>query len=497
MEKNSIKAQLIEMAPIIVMAIALIIFKIPHLSLPHYWDEAWPFAAAIQHLYDHGVSILPDAIPPNVSRGHPLLFHFLTASWMKVFGSSLVAKHTFPLLLSVILLFATYFLAKSIVNKNAAYMVVLIFGLQQMFLVQSSMLLLEVMLTLWGVLTVYGYMNQQKWLYFITGSALLLTKESGIVLIMAVAGWHVISQLFSDYKALFSKTFLLKLLLYISPVFIAAVYFTIQRIQLGWFFFPKHIGFMSFEWADILLKLNSIKRILFMDAGRWSISILFVLSLGYLLVKKSKIKDRLYQLDLKWLDSKQAHFFGLSLLFLLGFIAFSSLNFLSTRYLMIMLPFFIIQTFLLFTAIIKNRLALYLVGGILSIIILIPTPKNKSNADVYFGFKDAIEVHQRVRNYCEQNIETDAEIYTHFLINMALSKPYVGYFDEGEKRFKNISWNFSETTDYCIFSNMERDKAFDLIKKENDLKLLKRFEKNKAWTNIYKVVEYKRNSDGK
>ncbi len=497
MEKNNIKARLIELAPIIVMGIALIIFKIPHLSLPHYWDEAWPFAAAIQHLYDHGVSMLPDAIPSNVSRGHPLLFHFLTASWMKVFGSGLVAKHTFPLLLSIILLFSIYFLAKSVINKNAAYVVVLIFGLQQMFLVQSSMLLLEVMLTLWGVLTVYGYINHKKWLYFFAGSALLLTKESGIVLIIAIAGWHMISQLFSDYKAMTSKSFWIKLVLYISPVFIAAVYFTVQRIQLGWFFFPKHIGFMSFEWADIMLKLNTIKRIILLDAGRWSLSILFVLGLGYLLIQKSKIKDRLYQLNLSWMSNKQAHFFGLSLVFLLGFTAFSSLNFLSTRYLMIMLPFFIVLTFLLFTTIVKNKLSLYLVGGILSIIMLIPTPKNKSNADVYFGFEDAIEVHQRVRDYCEQNIEADAEIYTHFLINMALSKPYVGYFDEGEKRFTNISWNFGKTTDYCIFSNMERDKAFNLIKKENDLKLLKRFEKNNAWTNIYKVVEYKRNSDGK
>ena len=62
-----------------------IIFKLPHLSLPYYSDEAWSYIPAIHMMETNGLSMLPDALPPDVSRGHPLLFYFLGALWMRVF----------------------------------------------------------------------------------------------------------------------------------------------------------------------------------------------------------------------------------------------------------------------------------------------------------------------------------------------------------------------------------------------------------------------------
>lgn len=497
MRTECFRKKLIELYPVLFMALALVLIKIPHLSLPHYWDEAWPFAAAIQHLYENGISMLPDSVPSNISRGHPLLFHVLASSWMKIFGSSLVAKNTFPLLVSVVLLFVIYYLSKSLFRRNLAYIITFLFGMQQMFLVQSSFLLLEVMLTLWGMLVIYGFLNNKKWMYLLFGTALLLTKESGIVLIIAVLGWYFLSQLFTNYKNLKTKLFWKNLLIYFTPVLIASLYFIIQKIQLGWFFFPKHIGFMSFEWEVILNKLTIIRRILFNTSGRWILSLFFLLSVLILLWKNTSFSKKGLQINFSWFNRNHANTIGFFLLFLIGYIIFSSLNFLSNRYLMITLPVFIMIVVHFVDSAINTKLLRISFLIIVAVILIIPSTKREKNLDVNFGFVDAVKVHHRVKEFCEHNMDKEAKIYTHFLINLTLTKPYVGHFDKGEKPFKNVGSNFQSDTEYCIFSNMEHFKVFDKVKKENNLRLIKHFKQNNAWTKIYKVVEFKNDSDGK
>ena len=74
----------IHLITVILAIIAFIIYKMPHLSLPYYWDEAWVYGPAVRLMEQTGLSLLPDALPVYYSRGHPLLFHFLGASWIKI-----------------------------------------------------------------------------------------------------------------------------------------------------------------------------------------------------------------------------------------------------------------------------------------------------------------------------------------------------------------------------------------------------------------------------
>nr|HMU05546.1 hypothetical protein [Saprospiraceae bacterium] len=77
------------------------LLRAQYIDIPFYWDEAWVYAPGIRHMMDSGPSLLPDAIPEFYSRGHPLLFYFLGGIWLKIFGTSFVAYHTFPLTISV------------------------------------------------------------------------------------------------------------------------------------------------------------------------------------------------------------------------------------------------------------------------------------------------------------------------------------------------------------------------------------------------------------
>jgi hypothetical protein len=63
--------------------------------LPHYWDEAWSYATAVQKMYEKGATLLPGIVDVDATRGHPLFFYAAASTWMKIFGASLLSKHSF------------------------------------------------------------------------------------------------------------------------------------------------------------------------------------------------------------------------------------------------------------------------------------------------------------------------------------------------------------------------------------------------------------------
>jgi hypothetical protein len=97
---NSTRGRDFTIPALFALLIIVAIIKIPHLYIPHFWDEAWSYSPAVQYMFEHKLGLLPSALPAEYSKGHPLLFFFLSASWMRIFGDSLVSKHSFALLVS-------------------------------------------------------------------------------------------------------------------------------------------------------------------------------------------------------------------------------------------------------------------------------------------------------------------------------------------------------------------------------------------------------------
>ena len=94
--------------PLFIILLVFVALKIPHLHYAYFWDESWPYAPALRAMYLHGPGLMPNAIDPELSRGHPLLFHALAATWMKIFGTSHVSLHSFALLISILFLIFIY-----------------------------------------------------------------------------------------------------------------------------------------------------------------------------------------------------------------------------------------------------------------------------------------------------------------------------------------------------------------------------------------------------
>lgn len=462
------------------MSVVLVILKWPHLNIPYYWDEAWPFSHAVFEMYQNGPRLLPDAIDTEISRGHPLLFHFLAAVWMKVFGTSFLAVKSFPMLLSVGLLFAVYEFGRKFFSQTAGVLAALFLLVQSVFFIQSSFLLLEVQLALLTVLTFYFWMLKKQLWYVVFGVMLLLTKETGLVAIGSVGLLSLFD--FFDKKLIEEKGFIkmsLRVVVAGLPIAIAFIYFLIQRWMHGWFLFPVHVEFMSFTKEVITFKLNVIINYLFFDEGRYYLSLALALSMVFFyFIKRAEI------------GKTQQRILWLFLIFLIAFVAFSSLNFLSFRYLLSMMPPFALMTaFYIREAFAKHRLVILLFAIVPLVMMARSTYAKDGHGDVNRGFEDVVKVHQQMTAWCEANEMHDEVILSHFLMRVNLSSPYAGYLNNPSRPFTKLYPDFSPYIQYCIFSSVEYEPEFDSILADYDLEEVISFRKNDEWVTLYKVLD--------
>ena len=227
--------------PLLLVIIVFAVLKFPHLSYPFYWDESWPYASAVRAMYMHGPALAPWAIPPDLSRGHPLLFHFLAASWMNIFGASNVAMHTFSLSVSLTLLVCAYELTLRMFGIWPAITAVLLLAAQEMFFVQSSFLLPEVLLALFSLLSIFSYARGKYLACMLLATALLFTKESGLVLTCVFAADALIA-LSTPYS---NREKLGRAACAGVPLFIYGMFLLAQKHSHGWYFYPLHTSLLE------------------------------------------------------------------------------------------------------------------------------------------------------------------------------------------------------------------------------------------------------------
>jgi hypothetical protein len=124
------------------------ICKLPHLHLGFYWDESWVYGPSVYTMYLHGPSLSPAAIPLEFSRGHPLLFQAMCATWMRIFGSSLTSVHSFALVISLTLAVTLYEIMRRLFNERTALISVILLLTDHFFFINSSFVLNDIMLGL-------------------------------------------------------------------------------------------------------------------------------------------------------------------------------------------------------------------------------------------------------------------------------------------------------------------------------------------------------------
>lgn len=458
------------------LILLLIGLKIPTLSLPYFWDEAWPYSTAVHLMYENGLSLLPGAIPFDISRGHPLFFHFMNAAALHVFGNGITGSHIFPLLISILLMIVNYIFCRTFFSEKVAIITSSILLVQPVFLAQSALLLPEMLVALLSLLTIYSFLKNNTWTYLLFGTLLLLTKESGIVAILSCGFWQLI-ELFVVKKNKFSlKNDITKLVIICIPIILTSLFFILQKIKTGYFFLPLYTNGDNFLIRSILEKLKNYSAYLFIYQGRNVLSFALIISLlVFFLIKKIKLK------------SAQSKTILVLSFFVIFYLIFSSANFYSPRYLLtILVPFIIIVSFFVTEISSGNKLVYYpVVLLILGVGIYFCFDK-KHVSDHSLSYVDAIEVSQEMTRYCRKENLQDKNIVANFLMRTYLTDKYSGYVSQ-ENLFKNIQVNATNNTEYLIQTNFEKLEFLEQLKNTKKLKLIKRFEKNYCFSEIYKV----------
>lgn len=460
---------------------AFIIFKIPHLSLPYFSDEAFAFGPAIHKMYEDGVGLLPSALPPDYSFGHPLLFHFCAAGWMKIFGDTQAGAKSFPLFLSVILIISLYHIIRDFFNKDAALLAVVLLMLQPVFLTQSSFLLLEVMVTLLGLWTIYFWFKRKWWWYGLFASMLVMTKESGLFLVFALGVWQLIEFAIIKNERFSWKLFFRRFLILLVPAWVFGIFLIIQKLTYGWFFYPLRV-------KDLRTDLDSLKhfswwtrKIIYYWHGRGYVTLSLLISLlAY------------YFLPGKRFSLKQWNILWFLFAFMLIYQYISIFNFISNRYFLIVNAALIILSAAVFVqAFGKFRWLVYPLAALLIFSQAWHANERSYSGDDCLGGIDMIRVHQQTVNFLEEHDLYGERLFTHYLMIKNLHLPVCGYLSS-DRIFNNITGDPDGNFDWAVISRLELTPQIDSLRHSDSLELVRRFEQGHSWAEVYRKKSIKK-----
>jgi hypothetical protein len=470
------------------LLIIFIAFKIPFLKLPFYWDEAWSYATAVFDINAHGFL----KINPDLTRGHPLFFYYLSAVWMRVAGKDPASVHILPLVVSCILLTMIYVFTGNMFNDKVAIASVALFGVQSVFLAQSGMLLPEILLSMLLLASIYFWIKGRMALFAFFSIISVLTKESALAVIIAL---YIPPLLKHGPGPLLKRCKPSVLLAAVSPVMAFIIFMISNKLLFGWYLYPGHLGIITKDPAVITDRGRAYISSVFMQNGRMMIIItaLVVMILKPAVIRHPAIKKMI------------SYFLSVTLIFGI----FSAVNFFTSRYQLTVLPlFFITSAGIIYCGIagktgetpenMSNRGLLkavepgvrtFFAWTVMSVLLLFSLYhtfiKMHYESDISIYYRQTVELHKEVVEYAERQGWNDNLIYTAFLMQYDLAHPDMGYLAGEAEPFTSVKNISGLPYDLYIFCSNENDNLRDSISGESSYILIKRFVNNNARAEIY------------
>ncbi len=468
MEK--LKAFFSKFGILLIAIIFVVIIKIPHLSLPYSWDEAWSYLPALIKMVENGPSLISGSIPILYSKGHPLFYYFLNSGWVKLFlgdMSNIALARIFPLLVSIVLLIALFVIARKHFSPMVANFSVVLLSVQSLFLAQASLVLPEMLLTLLLLLSFHFFVSGKFGWYAITASLMVITKETGLVFAGVFGVFYLIeNKIFIPGKDNFAKLFLLTV-----PLWIFGIHLLLNFRASNTFFFNEHLDYITFDFVQIKRVIKSSTAILFMRYGRNVISGVVIISILIILFRKEKLNHLKYLI----LISVQ----------IVSLILFTSINFYTYRYMLPAFPIFIILGILLFEQAIRKNVYRNVLIAVMVAAPLYFTITKKGKSDIDLGYASYLPLQKEMVVFCEQQNWYDKNFATEFNMIMAMRDPFTGYHTTS-KGFKVDYLPELEDFDIDIVILDSTGEWTELPGDQKDkFSLIKRFENKNDWGEIY------------
>lgn len=430
MTQNKIKSIFIFPGILLVFTLC----KSSELSLPYFWDELGVYARAALYLSDHGPGLLPAALPPELSRGHPLLFSFIYGSAYRLFGDGILTGHILSLSFSILLLVCVFVFVKKYSDANAAIFAVLLISVQPVFYAQSVLVLPEVMLALFILLSIFYWLEKKYFLFVLCTSAAILTKETAIILPLVLMLGNLLNAIIAKQKI---KVKPFHFLLF-APWLVFGLFLFIQKQQNGWYLFPLHESNINLNPSRFFQFLGNYCAFVFFEQGRFFLFIPAVLFAIFTINGKLKIKA-----------ARPAYFL---ICLIMGGLLFSSINFYMDRYTL----FIICAICMLAGIIISDCLKLHRrFGWILIPMFMGPFifTGDDFNYDVDMNYKKYIDVQDAAVDYAVEHLTEDDSLFANFPIIYSLRDSRFGYCDTTKINFTIIRKSEIEMADHFLIAD--------------------------------------------
>jgi 4-amino-4-deoxy-L-arabinose transferase-like glycosyltransferase len=171
---------------------ALIAFltHVPLLRLPYYWDELGQFVPAAFDLF-HAGEWIPHSALPNVHP--PGVMAYLAVFW-SIAGSSPLSTRLAMLLAASVAILVAFLLAIELCRNTRgapAFMAVILLCASPLFFAQAMLAQLDMPAMLFTSLALLLFLQEKTRLAALACAALVLVKETGLIVPLVFGGWLV------------------------------------------------------------------------------------------------------------------------------------------------------------------------------------------------------------------------------------------------------------------------------------------------------------------
>lgn len=417
--------------------------------------------------------------------------------------------------IAVTFLIYIYYAAQRMFDNPTALFAVVLISFQQMYFFQSSFVMIELFLAFCGFVALYSYLQKQYSVSIFFLSVLFLTKESGIILGIIIAGDIALSML-SDLRN--KENF--KKLLFIIPFLIITSFFILQKYINGWYVLPLYTDEINTTLSTFNNKFKSCITVIFIDEYRKVYFsalvilllyntrkiipkiVLAILTITIIYYHKAFIDNNIINTVISLIFStsflyfcynissyiynathSQIRFIKVFGFFFLLFSYFSAYNlFFIDRYLLIILvPCLFISAGIMIN-IVQELKPKWYYATLVSLIVVESVSFYRAKGVHPF---DGLDIHTQVAHEIEKSFDVNTSIAAGGYLERVHLTDTNTQFLIHKKPFTKVDWVIDEQTQVIIFDNIESDSRYNNFNTNKQYVLFKRFENKTAWAEIY------------
>ena len=502
------------------------ILKWEHANLPFFWDEAWVYAPALKSMAQAGPSLLPGTISTDLSRGHPLLFHFLGGVWIKIFGDTNLSLHTYAYSLFSLVCLVIFNLVKEITKSPvSAILSVIFFSSQEIIFVQSVILTPEFLITLGICLWLWGWIKINLFVATLGLTIGLLSKESFLPLWLTALSISIIDLVSKNGIRKFPYLSLLPFLISGS---ILGIFYSFQYIRHGWILYPHHTEIIELREWYIFFNLDLFYQLFLVEQNRQLFWIFILIAVSILIYRKKWLAVILLLTTMRLIypvhfeasyinHPRNWLFIGLHMVTLgfylfqirkkrnsekvfvviwalsLSYIVFSMINFFTQRYMIVIFSFMSIYAGIL-VSYFRNSITKMLITITFTFVLLYQFHLNKDRVDNMvsdwrLSMIDALKAQVWFAHLAENLTIYDQNIQMPFLNRNSLEEKSAGY-RRTSIPFTNLKYQYSPgINDFILFTTIEPDpNKEEILKTEKHIQIAE-FKRGMVRYEFYKIIK--------